>query len=73
LGELQDTQVTLTNIFYFKLLLDMNQPDGMKSLISLASVPDNRVLCSRLHDAALTPVAGPAGDHDVVWSGPVWQ
>lgn len=35
LGELQDTQVTLTSIFYFKLLLDVNQPGGMKSLISL--------------------------------------
>ena len=35
LGELQNTQVTLDGASYFKLLLDVNEPGGKKSLISL--------------------------------------
>jgi len=35
LGELQNTQVTLNGASYFKLLLDVNEPGGKKSLISL--------------------------------------
>jgi hypothetical protein len=35
LGELQNTQVTLNGVSYFKLLLDVNEPGGKKSLISL--------------------------------------
>jgi len=34
-GELQNTQVTLGGASYFKLLLDVNEPGGSKSLISL--------------------------------------
>jgi hypothetical protein len=35
LGELQNTEVTLNGLSYFKLLLDVNEPGGKKSLISL--------------------------------------
>jgi len=34
-GDLQNTQVTLGGVSYFKLLLDVNEPGGSKSLISL--------------------------------------
>lgn len=34
-GDLQNTQVTLGGASYFKLLLDVNEPGGSKSLISL--------------------------------------
>src|SRR5256884_3670217 len=34
-GALQNTQVTLGGVSYFKLLLDVNEPGGSKSLISL--------------------------------------
>src|SRR5437867_13142215 len=34
-GALQNTQVTLGGVSYFKLLLDVNEPGGKKSLISL--------------------------------------
>src|SRR5438132_6020333 len=34
-GDLQNTQVTLGGSSYFKLLLDVNEPGGSKSLISL--------------------------------------
>ena len=34
-GNLQNTQVTLGGVSYFKLLLDVNEPGGSKSLISL--------------------------------------
>jgi hypothetical protein len=34
-GDLQTTEVTLGGISYFKLLLDVNEPGGSKSLISL--------------------------------------
>jgi len=34
-GDLQNTQVTLGGASYFKLLLDLNEPGGGKSLISL--------------------------------------
>src|SRR5437660_5035042 len=34
-GNLQNTQVTLGGVSYFKLLLDVNEPSGSKSLISL--------------------------------------
>jgi hypothetical protein len=34
-GDLQNTQVTLGGTSYFKLLLDVNEPGGSKSLISL--------------------------------------
>jgi hypothetical protein len=35
LGDLQNSQVTLGGVSYFKLLLDVNEPGGGKSLISL--------------------------------------
>ena len=35
LGDLQNTEVTLNGVTYFKLLLDVNEPGGKKSLISL--------------------------------------
>jgi hypothetical protein len=35
LGDLQNTEVTLNGVSYFKLLLDVNEPGGRKSLISL--------------------------------------
>src|SRR2546421_6850543 len=35
LGDLQNTEVTLNGATYFKLLLDVNEPGGKKSLISL--------------------------------------
>jgi hypothetical protein len=34
-ADLQNTQVTLGSVSYFKLLLDVNEPGGSKSLISL--------------------------------------
>src|SRR5438270_12608782 len=34
-GDLQNTEVTLGGVSYFKLLLDVNEPGGSKSLISL--------------------------------------
>ena len=34
-GDLQSTEVTLGGVSYFKLLLDVNEPGGKKSLISL--------------------------------------
>ena len=34
-GALQNTQITLGGVSYFKLLLDVNEPGGSKSLISL--------------------------------------
>ncbi|PYK73313.1 MAG: hypothetical protein DME44_01620 [Verrucomicrobia bacterium] len=34
-GDLQNTQVALGGVSYFKLLLDVNEPGGSKSLISL--------------------------------------
>ena len=34
-GDLQNSQVTLGGVSYFKLLLDVNEPGGSKSLISL--------------------------------------
>lgn len=38
------------------------------------SVSDNRVLCGRLYDAALTAAAtGAAGEHDVVRAEPDWR
>ena len=38
------------------------------------SVSDNRVLCRRLYDAALTAAAtGAAGEHDVVRAEPDWR
>ena len=36
-GDLQNTQVTLGGASYFRLLLDVNEPGGSKSLISLES------------------------------------
>src|SRR4029453_11916902 len=40
----------------------------------LKSVSDNRVLCGRLCDAALTAAAaGAAGEHDVVRAEPDWR
>jgi hypothetical protein len=36
-GDLQNTQAILAGVSYFKLLLDVNEPGGGKSLISLGS------------------------------------